>query len=177
MQPSSNTFIACSLHFLTQDYLPKIQRCIEQLAEADIWWKPNPDSNSIGNLILHLSGNARQWVVSGIGNAPDVRERSKEFAAEGPMPASALLNQLRAALDDVTRVLTTLSPDSLLEMRTIQGNEVSVLQALYHVVEHFSMHTGQIIYITKMRIGMDLAFYQITDAGDASPNWHEPLKP
>ncbi len=105
-----------------------------------------------------------------------MRERSKEFAAEGSMPASVLLNQLRLTLDDVGQVLTTLNPDTLLETRTIQGNEVNVLQALYHVVEHFSMHTGQIIYITKMRIGKDLAFYQITDDGDASPNWHEPLK-
>lgn len=171
MQHSSNAFIASSLRYLTQDYYPKIQRCLELLTEEQIWWKPNLSSNSIGNLVLHLSGNARQWVVSGINDAPDTRARSEEFAAKGPMAASALLVQLKSTLDDVGKVLTNLHPDILLETCTIQGNDVTVLDALYHVVEHFSMHTGQIIYITKMQTGKDLAFYKINGQGDAFQNW------
>lgn len=171
MPSPSNAFIARSLHYLVQDYFPKIQRCLEQLTEEDIWWKPNSRTNSIGNLMLHLSGNARQWVVSGIGKAPDTRERSKEFAAEGPMPVAELMDQLHNTLDDVTGVLSALSPDRLSETLTIQGNDVTVQEALYHVVEHFSMHTGQIIYITKLRCGKDLAFYVVDEKGDAYPNW------
>lgn len=156
---AGQVFIDRSRSYLTDEYLLKIRRSVAELPEPDLWWRPNAASNSVGNLILHLAGNVRQWVVSGIGGAQDDRERQKEFdAREGP-DSRELLDHLEAAVRDADRVLSLLTTEQLLERRVIQGRDVSVLEAVYHVVEHFSMHTGQIIYITKQRGGADLALY------------------
>jgi uncharacterized damage-inducible protein DinB len=155
-------FLAHARALLAADYLPRIERCLDTLAEADIWWRPNPQSNSIGNLLLHLAGNARQWIISGVGGAGDVRARDSEFAAdEGEgLSGDELRTRLRATLAEVDEVLARLDPSVLLEPRTIQGRTgVSVLEAVFHVVEHFSMHTGQIILLTKQRTARDLQFY------------------
>jgi uncharacterized damage-inducible protein DinB len=163
-------FIDCSRAYLVGDYAPKIHRALERLSDEDIWWRPNEASNSIGNLILHLAGNARQWVVAGIGEGPDLRRREAEFSADGNLTRSHLLAHLDGALEEVDEVLARLSPDELSESRVIQGMDVSVLDALYHVVEHFSTHTGQIIYLAKLRTGSDLGFWEIKD-GKAIPRW------
>jgi uncharacterized damage-inducible protein DinB len=163
-------FIARSRAYLCGDYLPKLRRALEGLPEEDIWWRPNQASNSIGNLILHLAGNVRQWVVSGIGVGPDTRKREEEFSAAGGQSAEELLAHLEEALGAVDGVLSRLSSKELLEPRVIQGMDVSVLDALYHVVEHFSTHTGQILYLTKLRTGRDLGFWEIRD-GRAIPKW------
>jgi len=167
---TGQAFIRRSAAYLKGDYLPKIRRSLEGLEDEDIWWRPNQASNSIGNLILHLAGNVRQWVVSGIGRAPDVRRRDEEFSEEGGVSGQALLAHLEEALEDVDEVLSRLSPTELLETRVIQGMNVSVLDALYHVVEHFSTHTGQIIYLTKLRTGKDMGFWEIEN-GKAIPRW------
>jgi uncharacterized damage-inducible protein DinB len=163
-------FIDRSRAYLAGDYLPKIHRSLQGLSDEDIWWRPNEASNSLGNLILHLAGNARQWVVAGIGGAPDVRRREAEFSADGNLSGQELLAHLDQTLEDVDDVLSRLSPDELPGPRVIQGLEVSVLDALYHVVEHFSTHTGQIIYLSKLRTGDDLGFWEIKD-GKAVPRW------
>ena len=163
-------FIHRSQAYLKGDYLPKIRLAMEGLAQEDIWWRPNSASNSIGNLVLHLAGNIRQWVVSGIGGAPDDRRRDEEFAQDGGLSGNDLLAHLERAVGEADEVLEGLSPDQLLEKRVIQGMDVSVLDALYHVVEHFSTHTGQIIYLAKLRSGQDLGFWEIKD-GEAIPRW------
>lgn len=111
--------------------------------------------------MLHLSGNARQWIVSGVGGANGVRDRPQEFAERSLIPRDELLKRLRETLIDVDEVLRRLDPATLLEQRTIQGCDVTLLQAIFHVVEHFSMHTGQIIYITKQLTATDLHFYDL----------------
>lgn len=163
-------FIEQSRSYLRDDFLPRLTVCLEQLEEPDIWWRPNEASNSIGNLVLHLAGNARQWIVSGVGGAPDTRERQQEFDQRVPIVQAELLSRLRETLDDVDRVLSTLGPEHLLEPRLIQGYDTTVLGAIYHVVEHFAMHTGQIILLTKARTGRDLGFYRVHD-GIAKPTW------
>lgn len=163
-------FIDRSRAYLTREYLPKVRRSVETIEEDDLWWRPNAESNSIGNLVLHLAGNLRQWVVSGIGGAPDVRERQAEFDAEGGVGRREVMAQLEDAVGVADRVLAGLGPDRLAEHHMIQGREVTVLDAVYHAVEHFGMHTGQIIYITKLRTAADLGFYEI-DAGTARPKW------
>lgn len=155
----SKRFIDRAIEFLTGDYLPKIERCLEQLTDEQIWWRANEQSNSIGNLVLHLSGNARQWIVCGLGSEPDTRERDAEFAQRDPLARAELLDLLRSTLADVETVLRELDPSTLLEKRKIQGNEVEILQAIFHVTEHFSMHTGQIILLTKLLTATDLHFY------------------
>lgn len=163
-------FIHRSRHYLKGDYLPKISLALDGLSVGDIWWRPNPASNSIGNLILHLAGNVRQWVVAGIGGHPDTRRRDEEFLAEGGYSGSELLGHLVATLDDADEVLARLRPSHLGEARAIQGMNPTVLDALYHVVEHFSTHTGQILYLAKLRTGRDLGFWEIRD-GKAFPRW------
>jgi len=170
----SNAFIARAIDFLTGDYLPKIERCLEQLTDEQIWWRANEESNSIGNLVLHLCGNARQWIVCGLGSAPDKRIRDAEFAQRDALPRAHLLELLRSTLSDVETTLRGLDPSTLLAKRTIQGNEVEILEAIFHVTEHFSMHTGQIIMLTKMLTSTDLRFYDFA-GGSVVETWHSPL--
>ena len=172
MEPqASRPFIDESRKLLTTSLFPRIERCIEKLSDEEVWWRANPESNSIGNLLLHLSGNVRQWIVSGLGGAPHDRQRQQEFDARGPIPRAELLSRLGESVHEVDRVLAALDPASLLEQRQIQGCDVTVLEAVYHVVEHFSMHTGQIILLTKMFKG-DVGLYDVSD-GTPRPQWHQ----
>lgn len=144
--------------------MPKIERCLERLTDEQIWWRPNEESNSIGNLVLHLCGNARQWIVCGVGGAPSTRDRDAEFAQRETIERDRLLALLRTTLADVDSTLRDLEPklsdpQTLLARRTIQSSDVDVLEAIFHVTEHFSMHTGQIIMVTKMLTTSDLRFY------------------
>ena len=158
-----SAFIDRAIDFLTSEYLPKIERCLEQLNDEQIWWRANEESNSIGNLVLHLCGNARQWIVCGLGSAPDNRKRDAEFAQRDPLPREELLPLLISTLEEVVTVLRELDSSTLLEKRKIQGSSVDVLEAIFHVTEHFSMHTGQIIMLTKMLTQKDLRFYGFED--------------
>ena len=166
----STAFINQAIDFLTGEYRPKIERCLEQLTDEQIWFRSNEQSNSIGNLILHLCGNARQWIVCGLGSEPDTRVRDAEFAQRDALPRTHLLALLRSTVGDVEKVLRQLDPSTLLEKRTIQGSDVDVLHAIFHVTEHFSMHTGQIIMLTKMMTATDMRFYGF-EAGAPVHRW------
>ena len=155
----SKAFISRASEFLLGDYLPKIERCLEKLTDDQIWWRANKDSNSIGNLILHLCGNARQWIISGVGSQPDNRNRDSEFEQRDPISRAELLTLLRSTLSEIQTTLEALNPLTILEDRKIQGHDVDILEAIFHVTEHFSMHTGQIIMLTKMLTSSDLRFY------------------
>lgn len=152
-------FIAESRRLLTADYLPKIERSIAALGDDDIWWRPNEASNSIGNLVLHLCGNVHQWIVGGVGNRPVERDRQREFDQRAPISRDELLARLRRVLAEADEVLAGVTTDELGRQRSIQEYDVTVMGAIYHVVEHFSMHTGQIIYISKLRGGRDLGLW------------------
>ena len=141
---------------LRSSYLPKIERCLDLLGENDIWWRPNDASNSIGNLMLHLDGSTRMWILRVAGGRQIVRDRDAEFAERGPIPKSALLARLRSTLAEVDEVLATLDEATLLERRQSPQGEVTILWAVLHAVEHFAMHTGQIITLTKLRTGSAL---------------------
>ena len=169
-------FLAASARHLVDEYIPKIRQCLDRLGPEDIWWRPNASSNSIGNLVLHLKGNATQWVLHGVLGEADVRDRDAEFATvEGEGPAG-LVRALEGLRHDIAHAFERLDAlcasdaGALFERRTIQGLDVSVLDAVYHVVEHFAQHTGQIIYVTKLRTGRDLEFWDVRD-GVARPNW------
>ena len=151
-------FITRSRHHLSQDFLPKIERCLELLNDEQIWWRANPQSNSIGNLILHLSGNVRQWIVSGLGGAVDSRNRDNEFAQRDVISRDELIANLKQTLGDADAALAKFDAEKLLNRQNIQGCDVSALEAILHVVEHFSMHVGQILYITKQLTAHDLHF-------------------
>ena len=147
------SFLTDSRTFLTQDYMPKIERCMAQLTDEQLWARSNEASNSIGNLILHLAGSSRYWAAEVIGGAPTGRIRQQEFDQRGPVPSGELLAELRAAVSEVDRRLAELSGKELLELRTAHGEQLTVLWCVYHIVEHFGMHTGQILSMTKALVG------------------------
>jgi uncharacterized damage-inducible protein DinB len=146
-------FIAQSRGFLSSDYLPKIERCLEGLSDEDVWWRANEGSNSIGNLLLHLAGSTRAWIVGVAGGFHSPRDRQQEFDEREQIPREELMSRLRQTLTEADEVLARLDVDVLLERRQARAEEVTVLWAVYHAVEHFSMHTGQIIMLAKMRSG------------------------
>ncbi len=160
MIETSKHFIDESRDFLSAKYLPEIEKCLEQLTDEDIWWRQGDESNSVGNLILHLEGNVREWIVGGVGNLPYERVRQQEFDERRTIPKDELIERLRKIISKADEVLTNLDPTLLIERRKIQGRETTVLRAIYHVVEHFSMHAGQIFMLTKMRTGKDLKLYR-----------------
>lgn len=155
-------FINQARAFLRDDYLPKIQRCLDSLNDEQVWWRPNAESNSIGNLLLHLAGNARQWIISGLGGAADTRERQAEFDRRAIIPRAELLSRLKETLSEVDKVLAEFDQSQLLTHYKIQSCDVSALEAIFHVTEHFSMHTGQIILLTKTIVAADLQFYDFS---------------
>ena len=130
------------------------------LTHEQVWWRPNSESNSIGNLILHLEGNVRQWIISGIGDRADTRRRQSEFDARETMSSEELLDHLRRTMEEAKDVLATITPEMPLVMKPVQTFEESVLSILVHVTEHFSYHTGQIAYITKQCLDEQLGFYE-----------------
>jgi hypothetical protein len=155
-----NLFVPFSRNKLLDQYWPRLRQCVESLTEEQIWWRPNPSSNSIGNLVLHLDGNVRQWLVDSFNHNEDKRDRSAEFAATERIHGAALLEKLHCTLVEGAGVLDRLTEADLIAPMEIQGYHVYGLDAVYQVVEHFGLHYGQIAYITKMLKGQDLGFYK-----------------
>ncbi|HTB13676.1 MAG TPA: DinB family protein [Bryobacteraceae bacterium] len=149
-------FLRFSSEKLTE-LLARIETCVAKLTQEQIWMRVTENENAIGNLLLHLSGNVRQWIICGVGGAEDRRDRDTEFDSRSGEDA---LDRLRSTVAEAVEVLKALPHASLQEKRHIQKHwDLTVLEAIYHVVEHFSMHTGQIIFATKLLTGSDLGFY------------------
>jgi uncharacterized damage-inducible protein DinB len=164
------TFLERSRYYLTEEYPAKIRHCVAALPEGAVWQRANESSNSIGNLLLHLAGNVRQWIVGGVGGRPFERDRPAEFAARDGPDGSELLQNLESALREAGDVLDELSSDDLERACTIQARDTNILAAIYHVVEHFAMHTGQIVLMTKTLAPGAIHFYD--DSGwKATPRW------
>jgi uncharacterized damage-inducible protein DinB len=160
-QPISRAFVASAIHHLQEDFLPKIRTCLEFLSEEDVWWRESEAENSVGNLLLHLSGNVRQWIISGLGDEPDRRDRAAEFAARGGKSRWEAFSVLESTVKEACQVLNRLTDKDLLKERMIQRYRRTGLQAVFHIVEHFSYHTGQIVFVTKLRRHQDLCFYNL----------------
>ena len=160
MDAIAQTFLDKSRRLMTSDYVPKIERCLDELADDDIWWRPNEASNSIGNLVLHLCGNVTMWILGGVGRLPFERNRQQEFDERRSIPAAELRSRLRVVVQRADEVMGGVGSDELLSRRQIQGYDVTVLEAIYHVVEHFGMHTGQIIMLSKARLGHQLNLWE-----------------
>ncbi len=163
-EPTVTTlFLEFSRWKLVEEYWPRLRGCVESLTDEQVWWRPNEASNSIGNLILHLNGNVRQWLVSPFRRLEDIRDRPAEFSERRLIPASALVEKLGGTMQEATEVLAKLTEADLLATFQIQGYTVKGLRAVYQVVEHFGMHYGQILLITKLVRGEDLRFYRELD--------------
>jgi len=141
---------------LMNHYWPRVQHCIAMLSQDDIWWREHEANNSVGNLLLHLTGNLNQFILAGVGGAPDTRDKPQEFAERQHMPKEELLNALERALLETDRTLASFEPSRFLDRTSVQNRERPFLEIISVVVEHFALHVGQIIYITKMKTGRDL---------------------
>ena len=138
----------------------RVEECLALLSEQQVWTRGGANENTIGNLVLHLCGNIQQWVISGVGGAPQTRDRDAEFAASGGLRIPELQTLLRHTVEQGVAVIQDVQAERLTETIQVQKYEIKVLEAIYHVVEHFSGHAGQIIFMTKMLTGQDLGFYQ-----------------
>ena len=154
-----NLFVSEIKHRLFEESQVRLERCLNELSEADIWWRPNENSNSVGNLVLHLTGNARQWVLAGLGGALDQRRRQAEFDERGPISRVELIQKVRDVMTEIDEVLDRLKPEDLERPIVVQSFNETGLSILIHVVEHFSYHVGQMAYIVKARLDKQTNFY------------------
>jgi hypothetical protein len=160
---TANLFLEFSRRKLLAEYWPRMRSCVESLSDEQVWWRPNLASNSIGNLLLHLNGNVGQWLVAPFHRLDDHRDRPREFAERRKIPATELLAQLGATMQEASSALGRLTEKDLQTTFHIQGYTTSGLGAVYQVVEHFGLHYGQIVYITKLLRGEDLGYYRALD--------------
>jgi len=133
--------------------LERIEHCLRQLDEMQVWWRPDEQLNSIANLLLHLGGNVRQWIVAGIGGAEDVRERPDEFSSRGPQAKQSLFQRLQDTVSEAQAALCQVTPEDLLRVRRIQEFDVTGIQAIIECVAHFRGHTQEIVHMTRRQLG------------------------
>jgi len=163
-------FLERSRYYLTNEYPAKLKLALEHLPPAAVWSRQHESSNSIGNLLVHLAGNVGEWIIGGLGGLPVKRHRASEFDRRSGPSGDELLVELNAVVRDADAVLAQITESDLRRAFTIQGRETTGLAAVYHVVEHFSMHTGQVILLAKMHAPGRIQFYD--DAGGrAIPRW------
>jgi uncharacterized damage-inducible protein DinB len=169
MSKSADLFLEFSRNNLLEQYWPRLRACVESLSDEQVWWRPNEASNSIGNLVLHLNGNVRQWIIAAFLRLEDKRDRPAEFSEREQIAASALIERLAQTMQEASTVLAQITEADLIARIEIQGYNVTGLEAVYQVVEHFGLHYGQITYITKMLRSEDLGFYrELQKTGRAS---------
>ena len=169
---AAEIFISRSRYWLTKEYPIKLRHCINALPPGKVWTRPNDASNSVGNLLVHLTGNVTEWILGGVGGQTISRYRAGEFAQKDGRDGPALLADLEAILLKADSVLAGLSAKDLERSIVTQGRETTVVGAIYHVVEHFAMHTGQIVFLTKIYAPGKIHFYE--DAGGiARPTWQK----
>ena len=159
MSATDRLFLDCSVRRL-EELAPRIETCLAKLTVEQVWARGGENENEIANLVLHLCGNMRQWIISGVGGQADTRDRDGEFDARGGASIAELSVRLNQTVGEAAKVIAAIPPERLTEPIEVQGYHVTVLEAVYHVVEHFSMHTGQILFATKMLTGDDLGFYR-----------------
>jgi uncharacterized damage-inducible protein DinB len=131
----------------------QITHCVRQLNDEQLWWRPRQEMNSIANILLHLCGNVRQWIIAGVQRLPDVRDRPREFSERSPISKDKLLRRLDTVVREADAVLAAVTDAQLLEPRRIQGFDETVLSATFDALAHFNGHTQEIIYITRLQLG------------------------
>lgn len=141
----------------------RISACLTKLTDEQVWIRPGAEQNAIGNLVLHLCGNVRQWIGMGVLGEVDHRQRDAEFAALGGVSANDLRDRLSNVVTRYSRAIELLDGGMLLQTTSVQNYNVTKLEAIYHVVEHFAQHTGQILLLTKAITASDLGFYRHLD--------------
>lgn len=155
--PITNEFCLRSVELLEQAEI-KTRHCLGQLSENQIWWKPEPSMNSVGNLIRHMTGNLRQWGVVALTEEKDERDRPREFAASSSLSRNELIDQMAKITVQAGQLWRQLKPERLTESLLIQGFEVSLMQAIIHTSSHFVGHTHQVVLLSRLQLGSDYKF-------------------
>lgn len=148
---------------LIKESIPRAIKCLGMLSETQIWHRPNEQSNSVGNLVLHCCGNARQWILATMGGGEDRRERDDEFDEEGPLPTAELVSLLEALAVDLESLISSLTPEAMTQIYRVQGFDETGIGILIHVAEHFSYHVGQITYVVKAMTAKSTGYYEGLD--------------
>ena len=153
---------------IIEEGLHRIIKCCSLLSDDQLWHRPNANSNAIANLILHLEGNVRQYILSGIGNQPDTRKRDHEFDTQERIPRAELIAALETTLNEAADIVDGLDEEALTRLSSAQGFQMHVLAMVIHVIEHFSYHVGQITYYTKQVRDVDTGYYEGMDLNKKS---------
>jgi uncharacterized damage-inducible protein DinB len=140
----------------------RIGDCLNRLNYDQVWLRGSESQNAIGNVVLHLRGNVRQWIGFGVGRMPDIRVRDEEFAARGSLQPADLARKLHDTVEEACAILGKVTAERLAERMQVQKYDVTVLEGIYHVVEHFSQHTGQVIFMTKLLTDSDPSHHEKT---------------
>ena len=146
-----------------EENTPRIERCLAELNDIEIWQRPNASSNSVGNLILHLCGNIRQYAISSLGRQEDHRQRDAEFAAREGLGKTELLEKLKKTVAEALETIRSADDEEMMRVRMVQGFEMSGIGIAVHVCEHYSYHTGQVAFWVKLLKDKDLGFYANID--------------
>jgi uncharacterized damage-inducible protein DinB len=158
MNTISKEFIEQSVIYINEN-LPRIEKCLNELNNDEVWKRPNSSSNSIGNLVLHLCGNITQWIISGLGKEHDKRNRDSEFEASSGYTANELKEKISSTISKAVSIIKNLDEDGLTSVKSVQGNNYSGIAIIVHVTEHLSYHTGQITFWTKCLKDKDMGYY------------------
>jgi uncharacterized damage-inducible protein DinB len=128
----------------------QIRACVEELSEEQLWWRPNEQTNSVGNLVLHLSGSMRHYLSRGVGGIEYQRDRPSEFADRGSMSKEQLLATFDETIGQAAQTLQSFDTSRFLDATDEQNYVPTVFDAIFNISIHLATHAGQIIYITKM---------------------------
>ena len=142
-----------------EESIPRIKKCLNELTEEEVWYRPNENTVSIGNLCLHLCGNVRQWILSGLGKVEDNRNRPLEFSEKGPLPSAYLIAEMDKLQEELEQLIDNLKIEDLVNVHPVQVYEETGVSIIVHVIEHFSYHTGQITWAVKSRKNVDMQYY------------------
>jgi len=146
----------------TLDYSrDRMLHAVEQLSEVDLWWRPYDQANAVGNIVLHVCGNLRQWIVSGVGGAGDTRDRPGEFAHRHSIAKVELVDRLRCTVDEAKAAIDGQDEAALLRTRFVQLADVTGVGAVFHSVAHLEGHAQEVIYIARLRLGERYRFKNV----------------
>ena len=155
----STEFISQAVFRLYEESVPRLLKCVQEVSDEQLWWRPNDSSNSIGNLVLHVTGNVNQWINAGLGGDDDTRVRQAEFDNRGEIVRVEMVECMDAVMSRAKQVLHGLRESDLLKIHSVQGYKETGVSVVLHVVEHFSYHVGQMTYIVKSVKDIDTGYY------------------
>ena len=163
MKSIAEALIKITHQRLIEESAERIKICLKELSSEEIWRNVHGNHNSVGNLIQHLIGNVSQYILSGLGGHEDLRERQKEFDHKSNLSGEELSRQIDQLMQEVSQVLNSLKEEDLLRVKQVQCFDMNVMDIIIHVIEHFSYHTGQIVFYTKYLKNLDTGFYSNMD--------------